>query len=77
MVKLIAYSYDADIRCPYHTAADYEGGCLKRPAAPAVLRIDERGLPDDLVDREGNTVTPVFDTDEGEFICGACLEYID
>ena len=76
-MKIIAYSYDADIKCPYHTAADYEDGCLKRPDALAVSHIDERGLPDDLIDREGNAVKPVFDIDEGERICGACLEYID
>lgn len=77
MVEIIAYSYDADLRCPYHTASDYEDGCLKRPDALAVLHIDERGLPDDLMDREGNAMRPVFDTDEGERICGARLEHID
>ena len=39
------------------------------------VRLDEHGLPDDLIDREGNRVRPVFSTDEiapGE-VCDDCF----
>ncbi|MXY45860.1 MAG: hypothetical protein F4Y44_02525 [Chloroflexi bacterium] len=75
-MRIIGYSYDADIRCIHHAVADYQDGYLKRPGPLGVLHIDEQRLPDDLIGREGNRVMPIFDTDEGEHICGACLEYI-
>lgn len=31
---------------------------------PGPAQLDEHGLPDDMIDREGNPVRPVFSTDE-------------
>jgi len=63
-MRIIAYTYLAAIHCPDCTrrALHAYRQQLTRPfVGPAVY--DEHGLPDDMIDREGNPVRPVFSTD--------------
>lgn len=74
MVKTIAYTYESDIHCPDCTSKRFmwNSTCKGKP--------DENSVDDEAVDNEGNSIRPVFDTDEklhGDILCGACLEVID
>lgn len=73
-MKIIGYSYCADVHCPDCAARDAAVGILKR--VPLLqMGTDEHGLAYDLVDREGNPVHPMFTTDEYEFeVCGDCRQ---
>ena len=71
-MRIIGYTFEADVQCPACTIHMANVGRLRREP-PITLGVDENGLPMDLVDREGNLVHPVFDIDEHEFTnCGAC-----
>lgn len=72
-MKIIAYTYEADIYCPDCAIYAAATGQLRREPGLA-LRIDEHGLATDLVDSEGNRIHPVFDIDEYEHdeTCGDC-----
>lgn len=71
-MRIIAYTYLADVHCPDYTNVDACSGLLQRKP-PLQLETDEHGLPYDLVDREGNNPTPIFSTDEHlELRCGDC-----
>jgi len=76
-MKIIGYTYCADIHCPACAAQDAAVGILKR-MPPLSMGTDEHGLAFDLIDREGNPIRPVFDIDEdvdGAFThCGDCYE---
>lgn len=76
-MRVIAYTYDADVHCPGCANEDANVGILHREP-PLQLGVDEHGLAYDLMDKEGNRITPVFDTDEdqdGVFThCGDCRQ---
>lgn len=65
-VRIVAYTYDADTHCP--SCAEKRWG----------LEEHGRWVREDATDREGNTVHPVFSTDELEDleVCGTCREMI-
>lgn len=73
-MKIIAYTYCADVHCPDCTSHNAAIGALvRRP--PLQLGTDQHGIAFDLIDREGNPVRPVFSTDEhGLTHCGDCHE---
>lgn len=76
MPTITAYTYNAAIHCPRCTRSALRAyrPQITRPY-PGPARLDEHGLPDDMVDREGNPVRPVFSTDEallGE-VCDDCF----
>lgn len=54
-MKIIAYTYDADIHCPDCTEHRAAVGLLTR-RPPLQLGTDENGIAFDLVDTEGNAV---------------------
>ena len=75
MPRIIAYTYCADMHCPYCADAAYATGRLVRSGRHG--EYDEHGLPMSLIDTEGNPVRPVFSTDEHEFTsCSDCGERI-
>lgn len=76
-MKIIAYTYNADVHCPECARESYRGGVtLKHPLTGALYdtgRPDECGVGYDAVDSAGNPVHPVFSTDEHYFTCcGDC-----
>lgn len=73
-MKIIAYTYCADVHCPSCAAADADVGILRRQP-PLSMGTDEHGIALDLIDREDNPVHPVFTTDKHDFThCGDCRE---
>lgn len=73
-MKIIGYTYDADIHCPDCATHAAAVGIMQR-VPPLNMGVDEHGLALDLVDRDGNPVRPVFDTDEAsDTHCGDCRE---
>ena len=73
MTAINAYTYLAAPHCPYCAGYAYRQQVLRSYTDSA--QIDEHGLPDDMIDREGNPVRPVFSTDEiapGE-VCDDCF----
>jgi len=72
-MRVIGYSYEADVHCIVCAGHDYRTGRLVRMGRPG--EYDERGLPMSLIDNEGNPVRPIFSTDErpeGGEHCGDC-----
>jgi hypothetical protein len=78
-VRIVAYTFEADIHCPACTAERADVGLLTCEP-PLRQPVDEHGLTADLVDREGNPIRPVFSTDAFGVVvphcseCGAPLE---
>ncbi len=76
-MRVIAYTFEADVHCPACTREDASAGLLMRKP-PLQIGVDEHGLAYDLIDREGNPIHTVFDIDEdidGSFsYCGDCHE---
>ena len=72
-MRIVAYTYEADIHCPKCAVEAAAAGLLKREPGLA-LWIDEHGLTTDLLDREGSPVRMLFDIDEHEHdeLCGDC-----
>ena len=70
-MKVVAYTYEADVHCPACTAADAARGILRRNQSTPPER-DEHGIAGDLVDREGNHTLPVFSTYHELAHCGDC-----
>jgi hypothetical protein len=70
-MRVIAYTYEADIHCPSCAKAAHEGGRLTLAGRPTR---DLNGLPQHLDDRDCNPVGAVFSTDEIEpnTCCGTC-----
>jgi len=77
MTTIIGYTYDAGVHCPTCTANRADVGLLTREA-PLFLWPDEHGLAQDLVDREGNPIHPLFITDEGAMneACEDCGKFL-
>ena len=81
-MKIIAYTYCADVHCPHCTGQALIHRQLTlandHPCAIPVKHtgMDEFGIPLNVQDREGNLIHPVFDIDEdpdGTFThCGDC-----
>lgn len=74
-MRIIGYTYMADVHCPactrlYAFRNGQYGAQLGQP--------DEQGIVEKAIDREGNPIHPVFDTDEdadGTFThCSDCHE---
>jgi hypothetical protein len=80
-MKIIAYTYHADVHCPACTGAALRSGAIhidnNHPLAIPVKQvgIDEYGIPLNVVDSEGNLIHPVFSADEntGFYHCGECF----
>lgn len=78
-MKVIAYTYEADVHCPSCAKARSQALRLdhNHPYAIGTPMLDECGIDYDLVDCEGNLIHPVFDTDEHEFTaCSDCGEAV-
>lgn len=74
MPTITAYAYNGAIHCPRcaRRALHAYQQQLTRPY-PGPARYDEHGLPDDMVDCEGNPARPVFSTDENASgYCDTC-----
>jgi hypothetical protein len=74
-MRIIGYTYLADMHCPACTEHKAAIGILKRQP-PLQMGTDEHGIALDLVDHQSNPVRPIFSTDEvGDCpYCGDCLE---
>lgn len=73
-MRVIAYTYNADVHCPQCTKFDSGMKRLTLKSPVLVSDLDEHGLSDKLNDREGNFINPVFSTDEqiNPLYCGDC-----
>ncbi len=73
-MRIIGYTYEADIHCVDCAFNEAVVGSLKRQP-PLFVDSDEMGMALDLVDREGNKVRPVYSIDEGATAayCGDCF----
>lgn len=78
-IRIVAYTFEADIHCPDCTTERAADGLLTREP-PLHPYTDEFGLTADLVDREGNPARPVFSTDAFNVVvphCGDCGAALD
>ena len=67
-MRIIGYTYEADVHCPACTARRFGG--IKWMGDD-----DVHGVPERATDREGNAIHPVHDIDENDFThCGDCRE---
>lgn len=76
-MKIIAYTYEADVHCPACTKQAARRLTLDHthPEAVGFSDLDSHGIEYDTIDREGNLIHPVFDIDEHGFThCGDCHE---
>lgn len=75
-MRVIAYSYDADIHCIGCTQGRLANSGFKFPVND---RRDEHLIPENAVDSEGNKIHPIFSTDENSdgLYCGDCHEEIE
>lgn len=76
-MRIIAYTYGADVHCPACTVTALRNGQLHIDNANPLKHVagDEFGIPLNVVDREGNLIHPAFDIDEHGFThCGDCHE---
>lgn len=78
-VKVIAYTYDADVHCPACTRKALARGTITAAPIwniepPATRRKNPNGMPDMSFDREGNEVGAMFSTDEcpDAVMCADC-----
>ena len=69
MPRVIAYSWEADVHCT---------ACSKIRFPADQGKTDENGVPYEAVDREGNTIYPLFDHHEvlEDIFCGTCGDEI-
>jgi len=68
-MRVIAYTYDADVHCPACTRRALAIGTLTAAPVwniepPATRRKDRHGMPEMLFDSKGNEVGALFSTDE-------------
>lgn len=71
-MKIIAYTYDADVHCPACTRERFKNQELSGLSNDD---FDQHWLRRDLIDQEGNPVHPVFDISEHDFThCGDCRQ---
>ena len=70
-MRVIAYTYEADLHCPACAKAAHAGGRLTLAGRPTT---DLNGLPETLDDRDGNPVGAIFSIDniEPRLCCGTC-----
>lgn len=82
-MRIVGYTYEADVHCPACTKArHYRGGFAVDWNAHVALAseqctVDEHQVPYKALDREGNSINPLFDIDEAvtELThCGDCHE---
>ena len=76
-MKIIAYTYEADVHCPACTKKASRRMLLdhRHPFAMGTTMKDDHGIEYDLVDDGGNLIHPVFNTDEHSFThCGDCCK---
>ena len=75
-MRVIGYTFEADVHCPACTARAVAEGRLVPAADYHELPpgTDEHGLPFALQDREGNPIYPVFDIEGDSWHCGRCGE---
>lgn len=66
MTTIVAYAFEAAMHCPGCTKERAQGLRLDHahPHAVGETCKDSHGIENDLVDREGNLIHPVFSTDE-------------
>ena len=70
-MKIIAYTYDADVHCVHCTQMQF-GDTRKEWST------DEHNIPHEAQDSEGNSIHPVFSTDEHDFThCGTCGDELE
>ena len=77
--SVIGYTYDADTWCPACTLKSWKEKNLERDPDHfyAHKGKDENGVPMDLVDSEGNIVSPIFlDNAYEDMDCAGCSEII-
>lgn len=75
--RITGYAYEADVHCCACTrrAAVRMKLDHNHPYAMGGPCKDDNGVEYDLVDREGNLIHPLFNTDEVQFThCGDCRE---
>lgn len=66
-MKIIGYTYEADVHCPACTHKRFNALDNGSPGCIQTWHEDEHGVPLESVDIEGNTIHPVFDIDENNF----------
>jgi hypothetical protein len=76
-MRIIAYTYEADVHCPECARERFRHDTtLRNPRTKDMYdtgRDDGNGVGLDAIDREGNLIHPVYDIDENEFThCGDC-----
>lgn len=78
-MRVIGYTYEADHHCEGCTKLRHQaGGFACTPASPIddVTKLDECGIPYCAKDREGNSIHPIFSTDEWtetyDMVCAEC-----
>lgn len=76
MLRIVAYTFEADLHCPACTKHQAQRMKLDHdhPYAMGQSCKDDHGIEYDLVDTEGNLIHPVFVTDEmpENSTCGDC-----
>lgn len=73
-MRVIAYTYEADVHCPACTKQAQLTLDHNHPYAIDSCK-DEHGIEHDLVDSEGNMICAVLDIDEHNFThCSDCKE---
>ena len=69
-MKIIAYTYDADVHCVCCTQ-------MRFAEARRDWSADEHNIPYEAQDSDGNNIHPVFSTDEDNYThCGTCDDYL-
>lgn len=73
-MRTIGYTYNSALNCRECAYLDYSSGNLKLPGNKP-QRCDVNGIPENLVDWEGNSIRPVFITDENanNQVCDGCF----
>ena len=74
-MRIIAYTYEADVHCVHCTQMRDRGNNFFHRQYRDGAQQDEHGIMDDVKDREGNPIHPIFSSDEtpeGGLHCGEC-----
>ena len=72
-MKIIAYTYEADVHCVGCSIKRFGLTSLECQKIPMTVDTDQNGIPIGASDSEGNTIHPIFSTDEQlELHCGDC-----
>lgn len=77
-MRIVAYAFGADHWCEGCAREAFTLGSLRAPEG-ADGRLDENGIPEDLIDSEGNPLHPVFaheESPEEGLFCGGCRDCI-